>query len=110
MIIKVNGKDVELKFTYNSFKYMEDFDLTALSEIDKKPFKMAMILEQLMIGACNNNPKVIVLEEEIIDFLEDYISNNSIADLFELLMGELEKSNFFKSIQKIPEEAPKKKK
>lgn len=100
MEIKFKGKDVELKFTFNSFKYMEEFDVTELENVESKPFKLIPIIEMLLMGALNNNPKVKVNYVDVQNFLEEYVEENSIADLLEQLMELLQESNFFKSLQK----------
>jgi len=40
MNIKVDGKEIELEYSFNSFKYMEDFNVLELQEIESKPFKV----------------------------------------------------------------------
>lgn len=101
----INGKSVELKFTFNSFKYMADFDLAELDPevLQGKPFKLAEITEQLMYGAVNSKPSTYISPDEVNEFLEGYVAENSLAELLDDLMGKLEKSNFFKSLQKTVE-------
>lgn len=100
MNIKIKNKEVELKFSFNSFKYMEEFDIEELSDIEKKPFKIISMVEILLLGALNHNPKIKISKEEISTFLEDYIIENPINVLMEELMLKLQESNFFKSLQK----------
>jgi len=100
MNIKIKEKDIELKFTFNSFRYMEEFDIGALEEIENKPFKMAGIAKDLLYGAVNNSPLCRFTELEVSEFLEDYIKTESLIELTETLMEELQKSDFFKSLQK----------
>lgn len=100
MNIKIKNKEVELKFSFNSFKYMEEFDIEELSDIEKKPFKIISMVEILLLGALNHNPKIKISKEEISTFLEDYIIENPINVLMEELMVKLQESNFFKSLQK----------
>lgn len=100
MNIKIKNKEVELKFSFNSFKYMEEFDIVGLSDIEKKPFKIISMVEILLLGALNHNPKIKISKEEISTFLEDYIIENPINVLMEELMVKLQESNFFKSLQK----------
>lgn len=100
MEINIKKKTVELKFTFNSFKYMQDFDMGALEDIDRKPFKMIGMVESLLMGAVNSNPKFKVSLEEVSLFLEDYIAENSLNELLEELMKQLQDSNFFRSLQK----------
>jgi hypothetical protein len=104
MNITIKKKEVDLKFTFNSFKYMGEFSLDALQHLESKPFKMIPVVEMLLLGAINNNPKVKFKEEDVSEFLEEYIVNESIADLLEKLMDLLQESNFFKSLQKTTPE------
>ena len=99
MNIKIKGKDVELKYTFNSFNNMEDFDINELTEIESKPFKMVRITETLLMGAVNNNPKIKFTHDDVVDFLEEYVIENSISKLIEELINLLQDSNFFKSLQ-----------
>ena len=103
MIIEMKKKEVELKFTFNSFKYMQDFDIKALDEIESKPFKIVPMLETLLMGAVNSNPKVKFTSNDVQEFLEIYVENESITELLEVLMGSLQESSFFKSLQKNPQ-------
>jgi len=100
MVVNIKGKDRELKFTFNSFKYMENFDVKELEEVENKPFKLIPLIEMLLMGALNNDPtdKVSVVDVEI--FLEDFIEEGSVSDLLNELMELLQDSNFFKSLQK----------
>ena len=100
MVIKIGKKDYELKFTFNSFNYMQEFDLTALNDIETKPFKMIPVVTMLLMGAVNNSPKNTVSTDDVYTFLEEYIKENSLAELLETLIGLLEDSDFFKSLQK----------
>lgn len=99
MILNIKNKEVEVKFTFNSFKYMQDFDITELQNIEQKPFKMIGVTESLLLGALNNNPKVKFSLIEIDTFIEEYIVENSLSELLEELMKKLQESNFFKSLQ-----------
>ena len=98
--IKIKNKEVELKFTFNSFKFMENFDIKAVEEIESKPFKIIPMLEVLLLGALNNNPKVKVSIVDVQEFIEGYIEDGSITELMEELMTLLQDSSFFKSLQK----------
>ena len=40
MTIKIADVDYEVKFTFNSFKLIEDFDLSELNTLETKPFKI----------------------------------------------------------------------
>lgn len=100
MNIQIKGKDVELKYTFNSFKHMADLDLGALATIDRKPFMMIVILEQLMMGAVNNSPKLVFSEIEVQEFLERYAEESDLGELVQFLIDQLQESSFFKSLQK----------
>jgi hypothetical protein len=106
MNIKIDSKDVELKFTFNSFNYMEDFDIKALADLDGKPFKIVGIVRTLLMGAVNHDPKVRFSEAKVVEFLEVYVVEDSITDMLEELMKLLEESHFFKSLQKTKNKAP----
>ena len=100
MVVTIKKREVELKYTFNSFDYMEDFDMGALDNIEQKPFKIIKMVKVLLLGAVNNNPKFKVSEDEVAMFLEEYIVENPINDLLAELMDKLQTSNFFKSLQK----------
>ena len=100
--VTIKGKEYDLKYTFNSFKYMQDLDVSVFEEIEKKPFLIAPVVETLLFGAVNHNAKQKVKQDDLIDFLDEFISdeNNSLVELLESLMELLQKSGFFKSLQK----------
>lgn len=100
MVILIAGKERELKYTFNSFKYMKNFDITELDSVETKPFIMAEMLEILLMGAVNNNPREVVSWVQVQDFLEEYLADGDVTELFESLVGMLQESNFFKSLRK----------
>lgn len=101
MNIKVNDKEFELKFTFNSFRYMEDFNLNELNDLGEKPFKVIGVTEQLLHGALNHDKKVVYTKETASTILEEYLEGDtSMMELVEGLMRELEESDFFKKLQK----------
>lgn len=100
MNINFKGKDLELKFTFNSFKYMEDFKPSDFAELETNPFKLASMLDILLMGAFNHSPKTKYSEIDVMDYLENFAEDGDVSKLLEDLMKELEKSNFFKSLQK----------
>jgi len=110
MNIVFDGKERELNYTFNSFKYMQDFDLLAIEDAETKPFKIIPLLETMLLGALNNDKEYttnIVLVEE---FLENYVIEGDISELLKSLMELLEQSSFFKSLQKNNQgKKPKKK-
>ena len=99
MKIKIKGKDVELKFTYNSFRYMEDLDINDISKIETNPFKVIRINEILLLGALNNNPKKIYEFDVVQEYLETALEEGNLFQVSEQLMGLLEKSSFFQNLQ-----------
>lgn len=99
--VNIKSKEYELKFTFNSFKYMEDFNIGDVGDIEKKPFKIIGILETLLFGAVNHDPKYIVKIHDVQYYLEQFVNNDGdIVTLFEELMTLLQESSFFKSLQK----------
>lgn len=99
MKITVGKKNYELKFTFNSFKYMDDFNLAEVDEIQSKPFKMIKVLNQLMFGAMNHDRKVFYTAEQCEEVVEKYAEEGSLIELFEKLSGSLTESGFFKNLQ-----------
>lgn len=97
--IKKDKKE-DFKYTFNSFKYMQNFDVKDFNKIETHPFKLATILETLLMGAMNSNPKKVVDVEEVQDYLEEYSVEGDLSELLDTLMAKLEESNFFKSLQK----------
>lgn len=110
MVIKIQGKDKELKYSFNSFRHMKDFNLRDLEDVENQPFKILDVATVLLRGALNHSPKEFVGEEVIVEFIEEYIEENSIAELIEELMSMLQDSNFFKSLQKMEKSKKVKKK
>lgn len=100
MLVKIKNKEVELKYSFNSFRFMEDFDISKFDELESKPFKIIPLATMMLMGALNHNPKTIYSLRDVTEFLEEYVIENSISDLLEELMKLLEDSNFFKSLQK----------
>lgn len=99
MNVTIGNKEYELKYTFNSFRYMEEFDVGELQMIETKPFKIIPILRILLHGAVNHNPKQKVSIDNVDAFLEEYSETGDIGDLLEELINLLEESNFFKSLQ-----------
>lgn len=109
MVVEINGVEKEAKFTFNSFKYMTEFDVSELVEVERKPFKIIPIARQLLIGALNNNASDVIKLVEIESYLEKCIEDGSIMEVVEELMKELEQSSFFVSLQKgTPKKAKRK--
>ena len=100
MNIKIKEKDYKVEFTFNSFKYLDEFDISTIEEMQTKPFKIIGVTEQLLFGALNNNPKVVVTLDVVDEYLEEVLENGDISELLNTLMELLQESNFFKNLQK----------
>lgn len=109
MRITINGIEHETKFTFNSFRYMEDFDVTDMQELERKPFKAIKVLRELLLGALNADPKTKVTPYEVNEYVESIVDGGEkdITEMLGELISELTDSNFFKSLQKTPTKAPK---
>lgn len=100
MTIKIKNKEVELKYTYNSFRYMEELNLGELESLERTPFKILGILETLLLGAINHNPKVKYTQNDVVKYLDSNMEDINLIELLEKLTTLLEKSSFFQSLQK----------
>jgi len=101
MKIEVNKKKYDLKFTFNSFKYLEDLDMGKMAEVENKPFKIIGFVKELLYGALNHSRKKEYCESIAEEVLEQYLEEGgSLPELLEGLMKELENSAFFKQLQK----------
>ena len=103
MVIDFKDEELELKFTFNSFKYMRDFDMGVIQTIESKPFELIPQMESLLLGAMNNNPKKKFSILDVESFLEEYIEEGSVTELLNELMELLQESSFFKSLQRETE-------
>lgn len=99
MIIEIDGKKVELKYTYNSFRYMEDLNVADIGNLEKNPFKVIKINEILLLGALNHNPKEVFGRDVVSKYLEDRMDDGTFFEVSEKLMELLEKSSFFQNLQ-----------
>lgn len=108
MIITVKEKEYKIKFTFNSFNYLKDFDINELDTIEGTPFKMPLITKTLLFGALNNNPKEYFDDEQVDQILEDYMETENIGELLVLLVEVLQESSFFKSLQMVKPKGKKK--
>lgn len=98
-MVTIGGKQVELKYTFNSFLYMEDLDVSTFELFESKPFKMIPVMRMLLTGAVNNDPNEFFNQREIQSFLESEIKSGNFVKLFEELTTLLQDSDFFKSLQ-----------
>jgi len=101
MVSKLSEMKSKFKYTFNSFKYMGEFDIEELQEAENKPFRILNFVMTMVMGALNSDPKHFVSEEEVQTLVEEYIeADESLSDLIELLMALLQESSFFKALQK----------
>lgn len=100
MEIKVRNEQVELKYTFNSFKFMREFDMSVIGNVENKPFEIIPVLETLLLGALNSNSKKKYTATDVENFLEEFIEEGSIVELLNGLMDLLQESSFFKSLQR----------
>jgi len=98
MTINLLGKNAELEYSFNSFKYMEDFDISELANLEKTPFKIFGIAETMLIGALNHDRKVIYTEDQVADYLAELAIEGELFTLVEGLITLLEASEFFKGL------------
>ena len=108
MKLVVKEKEYDLKFTFNSFRYMEDFNFSELEEVEHKPFKLISVTKQLLFGALNHNKDEYYSDDDVEDLLENALEDISIADLLNDLVELIQDSGFFKSLQKPQKKAKKK--
>lgn len=97
--IPVGDKEISIEYTFNSFKFMQDFDVTAMSEVENKPFKVIGILSSLLTGGLNSNPKRLVATDIVDMYTEQIIQSGLAVDVIEECFTELQESDFFKSLQ-----------
>lgn len=107
MTINYKGEDLELKFTFNSFRYLEDFDVQDLEDVQHKIFKMFSISRQLLMAALNKEPSRKFTFADVDAILEPHAEDGSIVEIFGGLSELLVDSGFFKSLQAMGERAQK---
>lgn len=100
MILEHKGKEYNLSFTYNSFRYMQELDLGELEQIESKPFKMIGFTEELLLGAINNTPTKKITVKTVSEIVEEKMEQGELMELMEDLIKLLEESSFFKNLQK----------
>lgn len=99
MKIELEGKELELKYTFNSFRYMEELDLMELQTLEQTPFKIVGVTETLMRGALNHNPNKRYDNKEVVAIIEQVMDDGELMELLEFLLEELQESSFFKNLQ-----------
>lgn len=107
MKLTIKEKEYELKFTFNSFRFMEDFNFSELEEVQHKPFKLISATSQLLLGALNHNRDEYYSQDNVDELLENLLEETSIADLLNDLVNLLQDSSFFKNLQKSPKKKKK---
>lgn len=103
--VKIDGVDYLLKFTFNSAKLLENFELS--DDMTKYPFKVFTVLSDLFFASMNWANDVKYTREETDSKLEIYLSEDGEpVKLLEDLMELMNKSAFFKKLLNV-EEKPK---
>lgn len=100
MTVNINGTPYEIKYSFNSFKYMADLDFSSMEDLQSKPFMIFPIMEMLLMGGLNHNPKVRFSIEQVDAYIESYVEDSPINELMEGLFAVLQDSGFFKNLQK----------
>lgn len=110
MTINFDGKEKEVKFSYNSLILLENFKLSVLDTLADSPFKMLAVIKTLLFAGLNHNPKEKISLAEVDSWLEEFVNAEGTCDeLLTQLFEELQKSPFFKMIQKkTPEKKTRK--
>jgi len=83
---------------------MEELDLGALNELDRKPFKLFGTAEIMLMGGLNHNNKVVYTVDDAQECLEEVAGEGDLMELVEQMFALLEESNFFKKLQEKPQE------
>ena len=112
MNINYKDKEIELKFTYNSFRYMEDLDINRLEQMDSNIFSMIGVSRDLLIGAINKEPSEKYTYADVDAILEPLTDSGEIVDFFREIFELLSNSGFLSRLRAIGEqveEKPKKK-
>lgn len=99
MILEYKGEELKLKYTFNSFRYMEDLNLSDLDNLDEKPFKMFTVAEMLLTGALNHDPREVYDNITVSEIFDAEAEDGNLMELFEFLLMELQESSFFKNLQ-----------
>jgi hypothetical protein len=101
--VVIRGREIELKFTFNSMNYMQEFDLSVFEKLETMPFMIYPTVLKLMMGAVNHDPKVKIPEVLVQELLETKMEEENLSAILTDLMGLLEESRFFKALQKMNE-------
>lgn len=104
MEIKIAGKTKELRFSYNSFKYLEDFDISVVEDMEKKPFKLMRLTKELLFAACNHEKKDYIDMTFVEAYVENSFNERKLSGFFEELFSLLTESPFFPELPEETEE------
>jgi len=105
MTVNYKDKQIELKFTFNSFRYMQDFDVQDLERVQTKIFMMIGLSRDMLMGALNKEPYEKYTYEQVDEILEPYVESGEILQLFGDLSELLMESSFFTSLRALGEQA-----
>lgn len=102
LLRNINGKELLLKYTYNSFRHMDEFSLVDVKNSETNPTMIFKITEILLYGALNNSRKQYYSRDFVMDYLESKVDNGDEEEIFDLaqtLMEMLSETSFFKRLQ-----------
>lgn len=102
--IKIGKENYKLDFTFNSFKFIEDLDLS--TDFSKTPFKFFSTLSDLFYGAINCKRDKYIEREKSDELLEKYIETVDPVDLFNDLVELISENHFFKKLNAKNENDP----
>lgn len=108
LLWKINGKELLLKYTYNSFRHMDGFSIVDIQKSQTNPTMIFKITETLLYGALNNSRKEYFSMDFVLDYLEEVLDSGDGDEIFELaekLMEMLSETSFFKKLQEEAKEA-----
>lgn len=100
MKVSIGNKEYTLTYSFASFNYMEDVDISEIS--DRTPFKSVRVLKDMFYGAMNFDEDIVVDRKTSDKLCEQYVKDVGIAEAIRALLEELMATGFFKSAE--PEE------
>lgn len=97
--INVNNTDYILKFTFNSFKFIDDLELG--TDYSQFPLKTMTLTYKLLYGALNWARDKYYNEDDVDAIFEGYLQEDGdVQLLMKNLISMLNETNFFKALQK----------
>lgn len=107
--VKIDNNDYILKFTFNSAKYLDNFEFT--QDFEKCPMRVFSMISDLFYASMNWAYDVVYTRKETDELLERYFEddNSNIHDFLKNLMELLSNSLFFKKLLKQEEKTVKQK-